>query len=34
MNVHEERVGRPTTLFANFVAVDAVEVHGHGATSP
>lgn len=30
MNVHEEGVRRPSTLLANFVPVDAVEVHCHG----
>jgi hypothetical protein len=31
MNVHEKRIGRPTILLSEFVAVNVVEVYGHGA---
>ena len=30
MDVHQEGVGGPVSLFADSVAWDAVEVHGHG----
>ena len=33
MDAHEKGVGRPATLFANSVAVFAIECHGHGASS-
>jgi hypothetical protein len=34
MDVHEEGVGRPSSLFSDGVAVSAVKFHGHGATGP
>jgi hypothetical protein len=32
MDVHEEGVGGPASLFSDGVAVSAVEFHGHGAS--
>ena len=30
MDVHQEGVGGPVALFADSVAWDTIEVHGHG----
>ena len=34
MDVHEEGVGGPSSLFSDGVAVSSVEFHGHGTTGP
>jgi hypothetical protein len=34
VDVDEEHVRKPATFFLNFVIVNVIEVHGHGAPGP